>query len=89
MTEELLTIPEIPKTLKTEFQNKQVAFFLGAGISRIYGCLGWNGLARKIVNKCFDLGHINYRLREVILDYNDPKKNVNYCARAIKKRSWN
>ena len=86
MSFQLVPLPEIPDQLKDEIQKKNVVFFLGAGISRMLGCSGWSTIARKIVEKCYDLGHINFRLKNVILNYNDPKKMLTLSKEILTKK---
>lgn len=65
--------------LAEDFRNKKVALFIGAGVSRLVGCLGWDSLARKLVDKCYKLGFIKFKEKEALdKDYNQ-KKVITIC----------
>ncbi|MCW4006929.1 MAG: hypothetical protein NWF04_10130 [Candidatus Bathyarchaeota archaeon] len=57
MTNESVDIPElpdIPPELRDKINDKKAAFFLGSGVSMLIGCAGWDTLAKKLVEKCFE-----------------------------------
>ena len=41
------------ETILAASENKRLFFFLGAGVSRLMGTMGWDSLARELVKKVF------------------------------------
>lgn len=56
----ILPTPELPDGIKEAASRGELAVFVGAGASRIMGCLGWDELARNLASACHDAGYINY-----------------------------
>ena len=48
-------LPAPPKAIIEAVNNGTLAVFIGAGVSRIIGCKGWDELARNLVEKCFKI----------------------------------
>ncbi|WP_039764937.1 hypothetical protein, partial [Caldicellulosiruptor sp. F32] len=46
-------IPELPNKIKEAVNNRTLAVFIGAGVSRLIGCKGWEELAQNLVKRCF------------------------------------
>jgi len=46
-------IPKVPKEIVDAVNNQTLAVFIGAGVSRLIGCMGWDQLATNLVNRCF------------------------------------
>jgi hypothetical protein len=82
---EIAGLPDIPTELLERINEKKVAFFLGAGVSRIIGCGGWKSLASNLVEKCFKEKLINYKVRESILRIEDPKKTTTICYNILER----
>ena len=65
--------------LAEDFKKKKVALFIGAGVSRLAGCLGWDSLAKKLVDECYKMGFIKFKEKEALKkDYNQ-KKVITIC----------
>ena len=79
------SLPDIPPELLEKINEKKVAFFLGAGVSRLIGCLGWKALGSRLVEKCFKERYINYKKMETILEIDDPKKIITICQNILKE----
>jgi len=62
MTEEkeqiidLSETPSLPEGLKSASEDNRLVVFIGAGISRLVGCEGWDSLADSLISTCFDYG---------------------------------
>ena len=53
MSDELiLPIPLIPPEILEAVNTKTLAVFVGAGVSRVMGCMGWDELSRRLVKRC-------------------------------------
>ena len=42
--------PELPEAIKVAYENDDLVVFVGAGISRLMGCEGWNDMSNKLIN---------------------------------------
>ena len=45
-------IPHLPNEIITALDRKKLAVFLGAGVSRIIGCQGWDEQSKYMVKIC-------------------------------------
>jgi len=78
-------IPSVPKEIVEAVNNDTLAVFIGAGVSRLIGCMGWNQLAQNLVEKCFSIKKkdgskiINFKERETLIQSKDPKKTITIC----------
>lgn len=86
----ILPIPLIPKEIKNAVDNKSLAVFAGAGVSRVMGCLGWDDLAKRLVKRCASIKvegspHLNSRGVDILDRYNDHKKTITICYNIMKK----
>lgn len=78
-------IPPVPKEIINAVNNKNLAIFIGAGVSRIIGCMGWDRLAQNLVNRCFltkrkdGSSCINFKEKDTLSQYNDHKKTITIC----------
>jgi hypothetical protein len=84
-------IPELPKEIKEAVNNNRLAVFVGAGVSRLIGCIGWDQLAYNLVNRCFSTkkkdgsGLINFKEKETLIQEKDHKKTITKCYYLLKK----
>jgi hypothetical protein len=87
-------IPELPKEIKEAVNNNRLAVFVGAGVSRLIGCMGWDQLASNLVNRCFSIkkkdgsGIINYKEKETLIQDKDHKKTITKCYYLLKKNGF-
>lgn len=87
---EIPPIPPIPKEIIHAINNDNLAIFIGAGVSRIIGCKGWDELAFKLVNACYlsrnniDKKCINYKEKESLSNIKDHKKTITICHSILK-----
>jgi len=84
-------IPELPKEIKEAVSNNRLAVFVGAGVSRLIGCMGWDQLAFNLVNRCFSTkkkdgsGIINFKEKETLIQDKDHKKTITICYYLLKE----
>lgn len=87
---EILKNPEIPEELIKAISKNKLVVFIGAGVSRIVGCKGWQDLARDLVKLCFETRNlnnktlINFKEKEILDGYNDSKKVISMCYYILK-----
>ena len=48
-------VQPVPKEIVEAVNNETLAVFIGAGVSRLIGCMGWEQLAQNLVNRCFSI----------------------------------
>jgi len=72
-------IPEVPGEIREAVNSGTLAVFIGAGVSRLVGCDGWDTLARNLVSRCHGEGIINYRENETLSQIPDHKKTITIC----------
>jgi len=87
-------IPKVPKEIVDAVNNQTLAVFIGAGVSRLIGCMGWDQLATNLVNRCFTTkkkdgsGLINYKEKETLIQEKDHKKTITICYYLLKKNGF-
>ena len=79
-------IPKIPQKIIEAVNENKLAVFIGAGVSRLIGCKGWDQLASSLVEKCFCLGLINYKEKEILLQSNNYKKTITVCYFLLREK---
>lgn len=77
--------PNLPLTILDAINNRNLSIFVGAGTSRVLGCWGWDQLAKKLIEKCFSMGCINFRQREILSECNDYKKIITICRHLLER----
>lgn len=87
-SEKFNPIPDLPEQIKVAIENERLAIFLGAGVSRLVGCMGWDEFARSLIEKCYETEEngnslISFREREALLSYNDNKKIISICKKIL------
>ncbi len=84
MNYEIALIPEVPSEIKEAVNNGTLAVFIGAGVSRIIGCDGWDALAKKLLNKCHEKDIINFKDLNTLSQISDHKKTITICHHLFK-----
>lgn len=72
-------IPEVPREIREAVNNGTLAVFIGAGVSRLVGCEGWDVLARNLVRRCNREGIINFKETETLSQIPEHKKAITIC----------
>lgn len=85
MTKEIELIPDIQKEIIEAINQNKLVIFLGAGVSRVIGCKGWDDLATSLVDLCFNKKLIIFKEKEGILRLKDNKKIISICHYILKK----
>lgn len=89
-------IPPVRKEIVEAVNNETLAVFIGAGGSRLIGCMGWDQLAQNLVNRCFSSKKkdgsgstcINFKEKEVLIQNKDHKKTITICYHILKKNDF-
>lgn len=79
MSNGISRIPEVPDEIRDAVNGGTLAVFIGAGVSRLVGCEGWDALAKHLVNRCHREGIINYRENDTLSQIQDHKKTITIC----------
>ena len=83
--------PTIPQEIVNAVNNDKLVVFIGAGVSRSIGCASWEGLAQNLVTLCSKTKGrdgsfcINYKQKETLSRYHDPKKIITICHQILQK----
>ena len=56
-----------------------MAIFIGAGVSRFVGCLGWDELGKNLAGRCLSEGVIIHREKESLAGMKDSRKVLTIC----------
>ena len=72
-------IPLLPPSLKEAVEKARLVVFVGAGVSRILGCAGWDDLARNLVKACNEAEYINFKEMESLTRESDHRKSISIC----------
>ena len=77
-------LPKLPKEIIEANMKKELAVFIGAGVSRFLGCTSWSKLAENLTQKCKDEGLINYLEQKMLSKEHDTKKTITICNHILK-----
>jgi len=88
MSLEIMPIPDLPSQIIEAAENKQLAIFVGAGLSRFMGCSSWGALAENLLNKCETRGFLNNYEKTVLSQNNDFKKTITICHRLLEEEDF-
>ncbi|PIP76383.1 MAG: hypothetical protein COW85_14530 [Ignavibacteria bacterium CG22_combo_CG10-13_8_21_14_all_37_15] len=88
----ILSEPEVPSQIYEAVNNDRLAVFMGAGVSRLVGCMGWDELAKNLVNRCFSTLKdgsknklITFKEKETLLYLRDKRKIITICHKLLKR----
>lgn len=80
---EIKPIPDLPPQIIKASENKTLAIFIGAGLSRFMGCSSWKELAEDLLKKCEAEGLLNNYEKTVLSQSADFKKTITICSRLL------
>ncbi len=84
MSSKITPWPPLHKEILNAVNNGSLAVFIGAGVSRLVGCLTWGELSKKLVNRCFTekkldgSSLINYKEKNTLIQNSDHKKTIKF-----------
>jgi len=81
-------VPELPAEIINAVSEKRLAVFIGAGVSRLVGCWGWDELGRNLVKRCHEQDIINYKEQESLIDNRDSRKTITICHELLKEKGF-
>ncbi|MES0336132.1 MAG: hypothetical protein SFH39_07230 [Candidatus Magnetobacterium sp. LHC-1] len=81
-------IPELPDEIIEAVNYENLAVFIGAGVSKVIGCLGWNELANKLVERCCDERLITQEEWCILTKWTDPKKTIDVCYHTLGEKMF-
>jgi len=82
---EIKPIPNLPIQIIEAAENKSLAIFIGAGLSRFMGCSSWGELAENLLRKCEAKGVLNNYEKTVLSQSDDFKKTITICHRLLEE----
>ena len=78
-------VPLDPQIIEAADRGTLV-LFVGAGVSRLVGCEGWDDLALDLLKICYDKGFINYRASRELKSLGDHRQLITICYHLLKDR---
>jgi NAD-dependent SIR2 family protein deacetylase len=71
-------MPPLPSAIVEAVNQERFAVFIGAGISRLAGCISWSELAEGLVEKCASGGvvKLTFRQKQMLTRETDYKKTI-------------
>lgn len=82
--DEIPLVPNLPKDILEAIEEDNLAIFIGAGVSRLAGCKGWNELADSLVNTCYNNELINFKEKDILLNNPNQKKVITMTFEILK-----
>ncbi len=76
-------LPDLPPQIIEASENRSLAIFIGAGMSRFMGCTSWGKLAENLLDKCESVGLINNFEHTVLSQSGDFKKTITICNQLL------
>ncbi|PJZ78791.1 SIR2 family protein [Leptospira neocaledonica] len=67
-------MPDFPSGIEPSQQS--IAFFIGAGVSRLIGCPGWDQFARQLAEQAADRGILSYHDCDLINQMSDNRMKI-------------
>jgi len=86
---EIEPIPLLPQSLKEAVGKDRLVVFVGAGVSRLLGCAGWDELARNLTKACHEAGYINFKEFETLNRETDHRKSISICCHIMAEDNKN
>ncbi len=84
-------IPDLPQEIINAINQKKLAVFIGAGVSRILGCKGWDSLAKDLVECCYNESKnnssesiITFKEKESLNSLFDHRKVITICHKLLR-----
>lgn len=89
LNQDITPIPPVPNEIKEAVNEGRLAVFIGAGVSRLVGCDGWDKLAYSLLSTCYKTYKngdrlINYKEKETLGQIQDHKKLITSCYHILK-----
>lgn len=86
MGKKIEPIPDLPDEIIQAVNQDKLAVFIGAGVSRLVGCLGWDELGRNLAERCFSEKVIIHREKESLGGMKDSRKVLTICHDLLKEK---
>ena len=85
MTYKIIEEPKIEDEIINAVNKKNFVVFTGAGVSRLkpIKCLGWDQLAKNLIEKCFPPGKIRYKEKKSLLENNDHRMVITIIQKKL------
>jgi len=78
-------VPLDPQIIEAADRGTLV-LFVGAGVSRLVGCEGWDDLALDLLKICYEKEFINYRASRELKSLGDHRQLITICYHLLKDR---
>lgn len=82
---EIQDIPEIPKAIIDAHNSNTLLIFIGAGVSRLAGCDGWDDLSRTLIRSLSECKKpdgtkiVNFEETQILENLKDNRQKISIC----------
>lgn len=87
MSNGISRLPELPDEIRAAVNDRNLAVFIGAGVSRLLDCQGWDELAKNLVNRCHSKDIITFKEKNTLSQILDHKKTITICYHLFNNKS--
>lgn len=92
--DEIKLIPDVPDEIISASENEELVVFIGAGVSRLVNCLGWDQLSANLIKACYN--HygtdgkrlINNKAKLKLESIKDHRKVISICYSLLDKNGF-
>ncbi|MBK7867917.1 MAG: hypothetical protein IPJ75_13605 [Ignavibacteriales bacterium] len=91
----IVEFPEVPTQIIEAYNQKKLVIFIGAGVSRLVGCKGWDQLAQELIEACYleqkapGKSLINYSTKIKLGNISDHRKIITICKKLLENEKKN
>ena len=78
-------IPKLDHRIKEFAEQDMLVLFVGAGVSRLVGCEGWDRLAVDLVDQCYEEGFIAHKAARELKSLSDHRELITICYHIMEK----
>lgn len=78
-------IPRLDRSIKKAANHDMLVLFVGAGVSRLVGCKGWDQLALDLVDQCYEKKFIHYKAAKELKSLSDHRQVITICYHLMEK----
>ncbi|MFA4953690.1 MAG: SIR2 family protein [Patescibacteria group bacterium] len=80
-------IPKLDSAIRKAAEHDMLVLFVGAGVSRLVGCKGWDELALNLVDRCYRERLISFRAVRELKSLTDHRQLITTCYHIMQKNN--
>jgi hypothetical protein len=78
-------IPKLDSAIRKAASRDTLVLFVGAGVSRLVGCKGWDELSLNLVDRCYHERLISFRAARELKSLTDHRQLITTCYHIMQK----